>query len=160
MLKRYHTADVPASSTVHTCHRVAALIVTDTPYEDDIRVPPLMAARLPNSAALDNLSTQLRHLTAAQQEDMESLVSRYQCLFSDVPSCTTVLKHDIDVRDARPIKQHAYRVNPFKRELMKQEVEYLLNNGLATVSASSWSSPCMVEAKPDGSPRFITDSVK
>ena len=40
---------------------------------------------------------------------------------------------------------------------MKTEVEYLLQNGLATPSSSPWSSPCLVEAKSDGSPRFITD---
>lgn len=40
---------------------------------------------------------------------------------------------------------------------MKQETEYLLQNNLATHSHSPWSSPCLVETKPDGSPRFITD---
>lgn len=40
---------------------------------------------------------------------------------------------------------------------MKQEAEYLLRNGLAKHSSSAWSSPCLIEGKPDGSPRFITD---
>lgn len=70
---------------------------------------------------------------------------------------TTVLKHDIDVQNAKPIKQHPYRVNPTKRLLMKQDSEYLLQHGLAEPSQSPWSSPCLLEAKPDGSPRFITD---
>ena len=61
------------------------------------------------------------------------------------------------MKDARPIKQHAYRANQTKRQLMKQEVEYLLQNDLASASSSPWSSPCLLEAKSDGSPRFITD---
>lgn len=40
---------------------------------------------------------------------------------------------------------------------MKQEAEYLLRNGLATQSSSPWCSPCLVEAKSDGSPRLISD---
>lgn len=80
----------------------------------------------------------------------------YVCLV-DVPTRTPVISHDINVQDARPIKQHPYCANPLKRALMKQETEYLLSNGLAMPSHSPWSSPCLVEAKPDSSPRFITD---
>lgn len=40
---------------------------------------------------------------------------------------------------------------------MKTETEYLLKHGFATSSSSPWSSPCLLEAKSDGSPRFITD---
>lgn len=40
---------------------------------------------------------------------------------------------------------------------MKKKVEYLLKHGLAVHSSSPWSSPCLLETKPDGSPRFITD---
>lgn len=40
---------------------------------------------------------------------------------------------------------------------MKQEVAYLLENGLAKRSASPWSSPCLLVAKPDGTHRFCTD---
>ncbi len=74
-----------------------------------------------------------------------------------MPTLTNVLHHDIDVKDARPIKQHAYRVNPVKRSVMRQEVDYLLENGLAKSSCSPWSSPCILVPKPDGSFRFCTD---
>lgn len=36
-----------------------------------------------------------------------------------------------------PIKQHAYQCPPPKRELMKKEVEYLLENGLVKHRPSS-----------------------
>ncbi len=42
-----------------------------------------------------------------------------------MPTVTSVLKHDVDVADHRPIKQNAYRVNPVNREIMKQETDYL-----------------------------------
>ena len=40
---------------------------------------------------------------------------------------------------------------------MKKEVEYLLMNGFAVPSCSSWSSPCLLDIKSDESPRFCTD---
>lgn len=74
-----------------------------------------------------------------------------------MPTKTHIIQHDIEVSNPRPIKVHPYRANQMKRELMKGEVQYLLQNGLAKPSTSAWSSPCIVEAKSDGSPRFITD---
>lgn len=68
-----------------------------------------------------------------------------------------MLKHDINVKNSKPIKQHPYRTNPVKCELMRNEVEYLFQHGLAIPSFSAWSSPCLLEEKSDGSPRFITD---
>lgn len=71
-----------------------------------------------------------------------------------MPSRTSVLQHDVDVRDAQPIKQHPYRVNPYKREVMKAELEYLLQNGLAVPSQSLWSSLCLLVLKPDYTSRL------
>ena len=67
-----------------------------------------------------------------------------------------MLEHDIKVDMAKPIKQHAYLVNMTKRDVMKNRVRYLLDNGLAKPSCP-WSSPCLIAPKSDGSPRFCTD---
>ncbi|KAL1279270.1 hypothetical protein QQF64_025943 [Cirrhinus molitorella] len=56
-----------------------------------------------------------------------------------------------------PIKQHVYRVNAVNRSVMKAEVDYLCENGLAKQSFSPWSSPCLLMTKSDGSARFCTD---
>ncbi len=68
-----------------------------------------------------------------------------------------MLTHDIDVGESHPVKQHPYRVNPMKRDIMRSEVEYMLQHGLAVPSQSPWSSPCLLVPKPDGSYRFCTD---
>lgn len=71
-----------------------------------------------------------------------------------------VIEHDIDVGTAKPVKQHAYRLNPIKRELLQKEVDYLPAHNLAEISFSSWSSQCILVSKPDNSYRFCTDSRK
>lgn len=86
-----------------------------------------------------------------------ALLQSYPTLFGDTPSRTNVLEHDIDVGSASPIKQHAYRCPQVKREAMRKEVKYLLENGLAKPSRNPWSSPCLLAPKSDGTPRFCTD---
>ena len=65
-----------------------------------------------------------------------------------------MIMHDVDVGDATPIKQHPYGVNPQKREIMRREVEYMLENGLI----EPWSSPCVLVPKSGQDAfRFCTD---
>lgn len=141
------------SEPLHSC----ALIVAEPPEDLNVRSSLPLSARLTNSEMLKVLPDHLSHLSPEQRSDIINLINRFSCLFQDVPSRTPVAQHDIDVNNARPIKQHAYRVNAMKRELMQKEAEYLLEHGLAVHSSSPWSSPCLLEMKPDGSPRFITD---
>uniref|UniRef100_A0A9J8B112 Gypsy retrotransposon integrase-like protein 1 n=1 Tax=Cyprinus carpio carpio TaxID=630221 RepID=A0A9J8B112_CYPCA len=110
-----------------------------------------------NSAVLKDLPSFLSHLEPEEASQTMQLMHRYSPLFSDVPGRTTVLEHDIDVGFAKPIKQHSYRVNPTKRHIMKTEVEYMLQHGLAQHSQSPWSSPCLLVPKADGTYRFCTD---
>lgn len=172
MLKKYYSSEklersqekvepalaISPDAVVDSC----ALIVTDAaglPDNDRLAMPHLSyhTAHLPNSEMLQLLPQRLQHLSADQQHDVIELIHRFLCLFNDVPTQTTVLQHDINVEDAKPNKQHPYRLNPVKRALMKKETDYLVEHGFAKPSSSTWSSPCLLEAKTDGSPRFITD---
>lgn len=66
-------------------------------------------ARLPNSEMVQLLPQQLQYLSTDQQHDITELIHRFLFLFNDVPTQTTVLQHDINVKEAKPIKQHPYR---------------------------------------------------
>lgn len=64
----------------------------------------------------------------------------YPALFSDTPSQTHLLEHDIDVGEAQPVKQRFYRVSPDKREQLDREVQYMLDNNIAEPCKLSWAS--------------------
>ena len=113
--------------------------------------------RLKNSELLVNLDGCVSHLPPSQGEDVVRLIGSHMSLFSDVPSQTQVLQHDVEVGDSFPIKQHAYRVNPEKRARLQKQVDYMLGHGIAEPSCSPWSSPCLLAMKSDGSDRFCTD---
>lgn len=114
------------------------------------------SAQLGNSLILSTLPQYLSHLPDEQSNDIITLMLGFPSLFNDVPSQTTVIKHVLLTKPT-PIKQRAYWVSPAKREIIKQEVEYILQNGFAVPSSSSWSSPCLLDTKSDGTPRFCTD---
>ena len=128
-----------------------------SPEGDGLHPKSSIGSSLQNSEILKNLPDYLRHLDSLAQADICALVENNPTLFSDIPTRTTVLCHDVDVGKHVPIKQHAYRVNPVKRAIFKKEVDYLLENGLAIPSSSPWSSPCLLVPKSDGSQRFCTD---
>ena len=48
-------------------------------------------------------------------------------------------------------------MNPVKGEYLKREINYLLDNNFIEPSKSSWSSPCLLIPKPDGTYQFCTD---
>ena len=113
--------------------------------------------RLKNSESLKNLHVLLGHLSELQQADLSEVIKSFPCLFGDTPTQTPVVEHDIDVGDAQPIRQRFYRVNPEKKKYLDAEVKYLLSNGLAVPSSSSWASPCLLVPKSDNTARFCTD---
>ncbi len=66
-----------------------------------------MAGRLKNSEIIQNLDAFLSHLTVTERADVINVIRTNGSLFSDVPSRTLLVEHDIDVGDSLPIKQHA-----------------------------------------------------
>uniref|UniRef100_A0A8C2BUT8 Gypsy retrotransposon integrase-like protein 1 n=1 Tax=Cyprinus carpio TaxID=7962 RepID=A0A8C2BUT8_CYPCA len=161
MLKAYVTKETSKACVDNVTPAFAATVLSAaySPVEDNLVVheDQMSCTRLNNSAVLNDLDAYLAHLPNDQRTDIIELMSRYLTLFSDIPSQTTVLMHDIDVGNSAPTKQHSYRVNPHKREIMKSEVEYLLQHGFAKPSQSPWSSPCLLVPKSDSTHRFCTD---
>lgn len=97
---------------------IASSVVDE--FDQDFSVP---CGRLTNFAILNDLS--LNDLSSDQKRNIIELIENHRFLFSDISSQITVLTHEIDVGDARLIKQLPYRLNPKKCDLIKPEVEYL-----------------------------------
>ncbi len=118
---------------------------------------PILTGRLNNLEYLNHLDSQLGYLLDTQHADLVKLLNSHLSLFSDTPSRTSLIEHDIDVGDAKPFKQRSYRLPMGKRERMEKEVEYMLAHRIAEPACSSWASPCLLADKADGSDRFRTD---
>ena len=54
------------------------------------------------------------------------VINSFKTLFQDTPRRTNAIVHDVEVENVEPIKQHPYRVNPRKKEIMRKEIDYML----------------------------------
>ncbi|MCU7801257.1 MAG: reverse transcriptase, partial [gamma proteobacterium symbiont of Lucinoma myriamae] len=163
MLKEYHERE----NGIHLQDQVVSLVTPVSQQNmdsgdslmdyDQVDNSDLYSSKLQNSDILHNLDQKLSHLSPSERQEITGLLYEYEHLFPDVPSRTDKIFHDVDVGDSTPVKQHPYRMNPFKQEYLKNEVQYLLENDFIEPSKSDWSSPCVLVPKPDKTYRMCTD---
>ncbi|XP_076041857.1 uncharacterized protein LOC143025739 [Oratosquilla oratoria] len=97
-------------------------------------------------------------LKAYQETDKsDELLSQYQEIFRDALGRTNLTLHDVDVGDAKPIKQAPYCVNPQRAAIIKKEIDYMLAHDLIQPAQSEWSSQIILVPKSDGTQRFCID---
>ena len=168
MLKAYHEKPKPElvtlnnrlglESLTHSKDCVGQVAEKEEDTESEVRLEnDQQPIKLQNSQILNDLGTKLSHLPSVQRKELAEVITQYREVFPDVPSKTNLIKHDVDVGDSAPIKQHPYRVSPMKKELLDKEVQYMLKNDIIEESQSNWSSPCILVPKHDGGFRFCTD---
>ncbi|KAH8357521.1 hypothetical protein KR084_012071, partial [Drosophila pseudotakahashii] len=72
---------------------------------------------------------------------------------------TTLISHEIDIGEAKPIKQRHFPVSPAVEKLLYKEIDRMLEMGVIEESQSAWSSPVVLVQKP-GKVRLCLDSRK
>ena len=90
-------------------------------------------------------------------DEIRCLLHEFPEVMSDTPGLTDVIEHDVELIDERPIKQHPYCLNPVKAEIVKKEIDYMLDNNLVVKSKSSWSSLVVLVDKEDNQHRLCVD---
>lgn len=96
-------------------------------------------------------------LSEQQHDEFSALLHNYSSVTKDVPGRTTLVEHHIRTGEARSIRLHPYR-NPYAyREVVKQEIDQMLEQGLIEPSSSERSAPIVLVKKKDGSVRLCVD---
>lgn len=75
-----------------------SICTTNGIMDDDVEAEnvPETCIKMQNSV-LKNLENKLSHLKAKEKSEMTSIINEYKGLFSDNPSRTSVIEHDVDV---------------------------------------------------------------
>ena len=148
LLKEYHPReDMPKQLTLSV----------SSEESDDFPVK-MKEVRLDNSAVMKNIESKLTHLNEYQIEDIRKILDSYPDVCGDVPKICSGVQHDVELLvGSKPIKQRPYRTSPEKTKILKEEVQFLLDNNLAEPSGSPWASPCLLVKKSGGGYRMCTD---
>ena len=137
LLKPYHErSDTPPRGTVaqsvalsdrltSSVSPVGPLVAAQE--QEEIRAPGdgVLCACLNNSETLKQLPQLLQHLSEGKRAELIHLIKEFPMLFSDTPTQTHLLQHDIDVGDDSPVRQRFYRVSHEKRKHIDTEVDWL-----------------------------------
>ena len=111
-----------------------------------------------NSTILGNLRDYLTHLSSSHRRDITTIMLNHKDVLGDHPKLCNMTSHDVELLPGTsPLRQPPYRLHPRKCDQMRQEVDYLLQQGLAIPSQSPWASPCLLVPKEDGQLRLCTD---
>ncbi|UYV71173.1 hypothetical protein LAZ67_8002033, partial [Cordylochernes scorpioides] len=97
------------------------------------------------------------NISPKEQEDLKQILIKYADLFSPRLGRNNLAKHRIDTEDAKPIKHKPYRVSPKERDIIKNQIDEMLKEGIIRPSSSPWSFPVILVKKRDGKFRFCVD---
>ncbi|UYV65814.1 hypothetical protein LAZ67_3005530, partial [Cordylochernes scorpioides] len=97
------------------------------------------------------------NLAYTEKEQLKQVLERYEDLFSSGLGRSNLAKHRIDTENAKPIKHKPYRVSAKEREIIKEQIDEMLRDGIIRPSSSPWSFPVILVKKRDGKYRFCVD---
>ncbi|UYV68373.1 hypothetical protein LAZ67_5004125 [Cordylochernes scorpioides] len=90
------------------------------------------------------------NLSPKEQKELKQVLERYGDLFSSRLGRTNLAKHRIDTEEAKPIKHKPYRVSAKERDIIKEQIDEMLTEGIIRPSSSPWSFPVILVKKRDG----------
>ncbi|XP_076033590.1 uncharacterized protein LOC143020752 [Oratosquilla oratoria] len=156
LLKPFHERDEAECSRAEP---VCMIVPEESDASDECFSGTLSATgpKLDNSTIVRNPSDKLGHLSGAQVEDIKSLLTEFEYIFGDISRPCSTLEHDVETEGALPIRQRPYRLNAFKREYLRAEVQRLQELGIVEPSHSPWASPVVLVPKPDSSMHLCID---
>ncbi|GFX27125.1 retrovirus-related Pol polyprotein from transposon 297 [Trichonephila clavipes] len=87
-------------------------------------------------------------LSQIQRGQLKELLYEYSNLFSNIPGCTDLAEHDIELESERAIVAKPYRMSPRQIEILKSEVNKMLELKIIEPGESDFTSPLiLVEAQ-------------
>jgi len=96
-------------------------------------------------------------ITSFQTSQLKSLLIKYYKCFDDKLGRTSLVQHHIDTGNTKPIKLRPYRVSPYRKEIISDEITKMLNAGIIEPCVGPYAAPITLQPKKDGSLRFCVD---
>ncbi len=123
--------------------------------ENDMSQSPECAEKEP-----DITKIHIQSEDAYQRQLMEQLIEEFRYLFANnVHDLTRAVgvEHRIDIGDHKPVHQAPYRTSYKEKQVIKEQVQEMLERGIIRPSTSEFASPVVLVKKKDGKYRFCID---
>lgn len=115
-------------------------------------------SQVPQDADSEEDTPDMHQLDSEQKARLQEIISIFPSSEKEGLGKTTLIKHHIDVGQARPTKQRYHAVSPAIERKMYAEVDRMLELGVIEESNSAWSSPVTVVTKSNGKSRLCLDA--
>ncbi|GFS78957.1 retrovirus-related Pol polyprotein from transposon 17.6 [Trichonephila clavipes] len=125
-----------------------------------VKAPPNINALLtvdPEPHLCELRKNEGTHLSLPQREELNSLLEKYKECFQPGGEPTPFIEHRINTRNHLPVAVPPYRMNPSKKEILKQEIDRLLSEDTIEECESPYASPVVLIPKPNGTFRLCID---
>ena len=99
-------------------------------------------------------------LLPEQKEQLLTLISEFSDIFTSKPGVTSLVKHKIELTEAGPVREKQYPLPFSTKEIIEQEVQSMLKEGIIERSNSNYCAPVVLIRKPDNSFRFCVNFKK
>jgi len=96
-------------------------------------------------------------LNDRKREEISELAKNFEHLFDPKPGNTDVVEHHVNLTSSEPIFCKPYRIPYQTREVLKNDINDMLDMGVIRESNSPYASPTVIVKKPDGSNRICID---
>ncbi|GFW05006.1 retrovirus-related Pol polyprotein from transposon 297 [Trichonephila clavipes] len=98
-----------------------------------------------------------QELLGSQRAELDSLLRNHHSIFKVGGEATPFIEHSINTENNPPISVSPYRMNPARKELLKKQLDSLLQQGIIVECESPCASPVVLTPKPNGSMRLCID---
>ncbi|GFU68055.1 retrovirus-related Pol polyprotein from transposon 297 [Trichonephila clavipes] len=93
----------------------------------------------------------------AQKEKLNLLLESFQNVFEPGGEATHILEHHINMGNSSPISVPPYRMSPVKKEILRKEIEDLLEKDIIEECESPYGAPVVLLPKPNNQFRLCID---
>ncbi|KFM69716.1 Retrovirus-related Pol polyprotein from transposon 17.6, partial [Stegodyphus mimosarum] len=96
-------------------------------------------------------------LEPTQRDQLQRLLNKYSQSFSNEPGMTDLVEHDIEVISNKPVRSKPYRMSHRQNEILKREIQRMLDLKIIEVGESDYTSPMILVEAPNKDPRPCVD---
>ncbi|XP_047478945.1 uncharacterized protein LOC125032028 [Penaeus chinensis] len=137
--------------TVHMC-----LVEDDSGGMDEL--PLTTDGKVDSDKSSDlNYQNLSPDLSSQQKADIQTLIDSWTDIFSDIPGCTSLIKHNIELTSTEIIRAKRYPIPVHLQSHFREEVDQLYEQGIIRLSSSPYCSPVVMVKKADGTYRMAID---